>query len=184
MNLLIKNMVSLRCKLIVKSELENQGLHYTQLELGEVQIVEELSPSKREQLKIALQKYGLELMEDKQRMLIEQIKSKIFNLVHADELPKIKFSELLSKQLHHKYTYLSMLFSDIKGISIEQYIIIHKVERAKELIIENKLALADVAFKLNYSSASHLSNQFKQVTGLTPSLFKKIIQARRTINED
>ena len=182
MNLLIKNMVSFRCKLIVKSELENQGLHYTQLELGEVQIVEDLSPSKRQQLKIALQKYGFELMEDKQRLLIEKIKSRIFEFTHAEELPNIKFSELLGNELHRNYPYLSMLFSEVTGISIEHYIIIHKIERVKEFIIENKFVLSEIAFKLNYSSSGHLSNQFRQITGLTPSFFKKMMQQRIQIN--
>lgn len=179
MKLFIKNMVSIRCKMIVKSELEKLGLHYTVVELGEVAIKENLSPKKQNQLKAALLRSGLELMDDRKAMLIEKIKNTIVEMVHySDELPKVSFSNFLSEKLNHDYTYLSNIFSEVKGITIEQYIISHKIERVKELLVYNELTLTEISYKLNYSSVAHLSNQFKKVTGLTPSFFKKMKHKR------
>jgi len=180
MRLLIKNMVSLRCKLIVKSVLEKLGLHYTLIELGETEIDEDITATQQQQLKSSLSNFGLELIDDKKGILIEQIKSKVVEMVHYnEEIPTIKISDYLSKELQHDYYYLSTVFSEVKSITIEQYIIIHKIERAKELLVYDGLSLTQIAFKLNYSSVAHLSNQFKKITGLTPSFFKKIKQARR-----
>lgn len=179
MKLLIKNMVSLRCKMIVKSELENMRLHFTTVELGEVEITEDLSAQEQKQLKTALLKFGLELMEDKKSMLIEKIKNIIVEMIHyTDEPPEINFSDYLSKKLNYDYNYISNLFSEVKGTTIEHYIIAHKIERAKELLIYNELTLTEIAYKLHYSSVGHLSNQFKKVTGLTPSFFKKMKHKR------
>ncbi|MGB8195243.1 MAG: AraC family transcriptional regulator [Chitinophagaceae bacterium] len=184
---LIKNMVSLRCKMIVKSELENMGLHLTTVELGEVEIREELSDKKIEQLKNSLLKFGLELMGDKKSALIEKIKNIIVEMIHYndnDEPPSLNFSDYLSEKLNYNYTYLSNLFSEVKGTTIEHYIILHKIERAKELLIYNELTLTEIAHKLHYSSVAHLSNQFKRITGLTPSFFKKMKHKRLTALEN
>jgi AraC-like DNA-binding protein len=185
MKLFIKNMVSLRCKMIVKSELENLDLHYTVVELGEVEIVEKISAKKQNQLKAALLRSGLELMEDKKSILIEKIKNIIVEMIHyTDEPPKTNFSEYLSKKLNYDYTYLSNLFSEVKGTTIEHFIIAHKIERAKELLIYNELTLSQIAYKLHYSSVGHLSNQFKKVTGLTPTFFKNMKHKRLIAHEN
>lgn len=185
MKLFIKNMVSLRCKMIVKSELENLGLHHIIVELGEVQIKESLSAKQHDELKIALLKSGLELMDDKKAMLIEKIKNIIIEMIHySDELPKTNFSDYLREKLGYDYTYLSNLFSEVKGTTIEHFIISHKIERVKELLVYNELSLTEIAWQLRYSSVSHLSNQFKKVTGLTPSFFKKIKHKRRKTLEN
>jgi AraC-like DNA-binding protein len=179
MKLLIKNMVSLRCKMIVKSELEHLGLHFKVVELGEVEVEEELPASVKEALKTALLNYGFELMEDKKSILIEKIKNIIVEMIHySEEPPVLNFSAFLSEKLNYDYNYLSNLFSEVKGITIEHYIIAHKIERAKELLIYNELTLTEIAYKLHYSSVAHLSNQFKKVTGLTPSFFKKMKHKR------
>ncbi len=178
-------MVSLRCKMVVKTELEKLGLHYTSVELGEVNVRENISVKQRDQLKIALLKSGLELMDDKRSMLIEKIKNVIVEMVHyADELPKTKTSDYISKKLKHDYTYLSNLFSEVAGTTIEHFIIAHKIEKVKELLVYDELSLTEIANKLHYSSVAHLSNQFKKVTGLTPSHFKKLSHKRRAMLED
>ncbi|MCD6063316.1 MAG: helix-turn-helix transcriptional regulator [Flavipsychrobacter sp.] len=185
MKLLIKNMVSIRCKMIVKSELDNMQLQYTNVELGEVEIREELNPKQYNQLKAALLTYGLELMENKKTIIIEKIKNIIVEMIHySDNLPETNFSDYLSKKMNYDYNYLSNLFSEVKGITIEQYIIAHKIERVKELLIYDELTLTEIAHKLHYSGVAHLSNQFKKVTGLTPSFFKKMRDKRFKARED
>lgn len=175
-------MVSIRCKMIVKQELENLNLHYTVVELGEVEIIENIAGEKLEELRSALLVSGLELMDDHKAILIEKIKNTIVEMVHyADDLPKTNFSTYLSKKLNYEYNYLSNLFSEVKGITIEHYIIAHKIELAKELLIYNELSLTEIAYKLHYSSVAHLSNQFKKVTGLTPTFFKNM-KHKRLIN--
>ena len=172
-------MVSLRCKMIVKSELEKMKLHFTIVELGEVVINEKLSIRKQHQLRTVLLRFGLELMEDKKSMLIEKIKNIIIEMIHySDEPPLTNFSDYLSEKLNYDYNYISTLFSEVKGTTIEHYIIAHKIERAKELLMYNELSLTDIAYKLHYSSVAHLSNQFKKVTGLTPSFFKNMKHKR------
>ncbi len=179
MKLHIKNMVSLRCKMIVKSELEKLSLNYTILELGEIEIREELSHEQHEALKTALLKSGLEVMEDKKSIIIEKIKNIVVEMIHyTEEAPLLNFSAFLSEKLQYDYTYLSNLFSEVKGITIEHFIIAHKIERAKELLIYNELTLTEIAEKLHYSNVAHLSNQFKKVTGLTPTFFKKMKHKR------
>lgn len=185
MKLLIKNMVSLRCKMIVKSELAGMGLRVKVVELGEVEIEEELDDRAYNTLQSALQSYGLELMEDKKSILIEKIKNIIVEMVHySDELMTVNFSDYLRTKLNYDYNYLSNLFSEVKGTTIEQYIISHKIERAKELLIYDRLTLTEIAYQLNYGSVSHLSRQFKKVTGLTPSFFKQMKHKRLQAREE
>ena len=185
MKLYIKYMVSIRCKLLVKAELKNLGLHFIVVELGEVEIMEQISPIQREQLKLALAQSGLELMDDQKAHLIEKIKKVIIEMVHyADELPRIKNSDYISEKLDYDYTYLANLFSEVAGLTIEHYIIEHKIERVKELLMYDELNLTQISYKMNYSSVAHLSNQFKKVTGLTPSHFKQLKDKRRKSLED
>jgi len=172
-------MVSLRCKMLVKAELDNLGLPYTIVELGEVETANALSSGQQLALRTALKRSGLELMEDKKSILIEKIKNIIVEMIHyCEDPPTTNFSNYLSSKLQYDYTYLSNLFSEVKGITIEHYIIANKIERAKEFLIYNELRLTDIADKLHYSSASHLSRQFKQVTGLTPSFFRNMKHKR------
>ena len=179
MKLLIKNMVSLRCKLIVRSELEKMNLPFTVVELGEVEIANDLTSKQQQELKISLLKFGLELMEDKKSMLIEKIKNIIVEMIHySDEPPMLNFSDYLSEKLDYDYNYLSNLFSEVKGTTIEHFIISHKIERAKELLVHNELTLTEIAEKLHYSNVAHLSNQFKKVTGLTPTFFRAMKHKR------
>jgi AraC-like DNA-binding protein len=185
MKLYIKNMVCIRCKMVVKEELSKLGLHHTVVELGEVEVIENISALQHEQIKTALLKTGLELMDDKKSMLIEKIKNVIVELVHYSEEPlAVNFSEHLSRQLNHDYTYLANLFSEVQGITIEKFFIAHKIERVKELLVYNELNLTEIAYKMHYSSVAHLSTQFKKVTGLTPSHFKQLKDKRRSMLED
>jgi len=178
-------MVSLRCKMVVKAELKKLGLHYTAINLGEVEIMETLTKAQREKLSNSLIKSGLVLLDDKKAMLIEKIKGVIVEMVHyADELPKTNFSEYLSKQLNYDYTYMANLFSEIEGATIEHYILIHKIEKVKELIIYDELNLTEIAHKLHYSSVAHLSRQFKNITGLTPTFFKSLKDNKRNALEN
>ncbi len=185
MKLFIQNMVSLRCKLLVKSELEKLGLTYHSIELGEVILQNTISAEQRIKLAQALHISGLELMNDKNKVLIEKVKNIIVEMVHyTDDIPKIKFSIFLSEKLQKDYHSISELFSKTKGITIEHFIILHKIERAKELIMYDELSLSEIAYKLNYSSVAHLSSQFKKITGLTPSFFKSIEKKKRFNLED
>jgi AraC-like DNA-binding protein len=185
LKLYIKYMVSNRCKMAVKEELKNLGLHFIVVDLGEVEIMESISAEQREKLKLALLNSGLELMDDKRAVLIEKIKNAIIEMVHhSDEIIKTNFSDYLSQKLNHDYTYLANLFSEVQGTTIEQFIISHKIERIKELIIYDELTITEIAWKMNYSSVAHLSNQFKKVTGLSPSHFKQLKTKRRSPIED
>ena len=178
-------MVSLRCKMVVRDELKKMGLHYIVVDLGEVEIMEDLDKEQWKELSTALAVSGLELMNDKKSIIIEKIKVIITEMVHySDELPKENYSDYISNILKYDYTYLSNIFSEVKGITIQQYIIQHKIERAKELILYDELNLTEIADKLHYSSVAHLSNQFKKVTGLSPSHFKKLKDKKRTPIED
>src|SRR5664280_2212324 len=180
MKIYIQNMVCIRCKMVVKSELEKLGLHYITVDLGEAIVREEISPEQLTRLGIALKKSGLELMDDKKSILVEKIKTIIIELVHyTDEQIKINLSDYLSTKLDHNYTYLSNLFSEVKGTTIEKFYLAHKIEKVKELLVYDELNLTEIAWKLHYSSVSHLSNQFKKMTGLTPSHFKNLKNKRR-----
>jgi YesN/AraC family two-component response regulator len=172
-------MVSLRCKMMVKEELDKLGVAYVALDLGMVELANDLSKEQKRQFRENLLRSGLELLDDKKSILIERIKNIVIEMVHySDEVPKINFSDYLSKKLDYDYTYLSNIFSEVKGITIQQFIIINKIERVKELLLYNELNLTEIAYKLQYSSVSHLSNQFKKVTGLSPSFFRKLKQKR------
>lgn len=185
MKLYIKYMVSNRCKMLVKESLKDLGLHFIVVELGVVEIMETLSIQQLEALKDVLHESGLELMDDKRAMLIERIKNVVIEMVHhSDELPKSNFSDFISDKLNHDYTYLANLFSEVQGTTIEQFIIAHKVERIKELIIYGEMNITEIAYNMNYSSVAHLSSQFKKVTGLTPTHFKQLKDKKRNPIED
>ena len=181
MKIYIQNMVCIRCKMVVKSELEKLGLHHITVDLGEAEIREEISPEQLTRLSIGLKKTGLELMDDKKSILVEKIKTIIIELVHYnDEQIKINLSDYLSEKLNHNYTYLANLFSEVKGITIEQFYLAHKIEKVKELLVYDELSLTEIAWKMHYSSVAHLSNQFKKITGLTPTHFKNLKEKRRS----
>jgi AraC-like DNA-binding protein len=178
-------MVSNRCKLAVKEELKKLGLHFIVVDLGEVEIMENLTLEQRADVKTALLNTGFELMDDKRAVLIEKIKNTIIEMVHhSDEIVKVNFSDYLSQKLKYDYTYLANLFSEVQGTTIEQFIISHKIERIKELIIYDELNITEIAWKMNYSSVAHLSHQFKKVTGLSPSHFKQLKVKRRSPIEE
>ncbi len=175
MVLYVKYMVSARCKLFVKEELKKMGFHCVIVDLGVFEIPGEISPEQRRCLEARLRTAGLELIEDKKHILIEKIKQIIIEMVHySDEVPKVNYSDYISEKLCYDYTYLSNIFSETQGVTIQQFIILHKIERVKELLHYNELNLTEISYKLHYSSVAHLSNQFKKVTGQSPSLFKKI----------
>jgi AraC-like DNA-binding protein len=166
--------------MVVKEELKKLGIKYLTIDLGEVELFDKITGLQLEQIRAALKLSGLELMDDKKAVLIEKIKDVIIEMVHyEDELPRVNFSEYLAEKLNYNYTYLANLFSETEGITIEHYIIIHKIERVKELIIYDELNLTEIAWKLHYSSVAHLSHQFKKVTGLTPSFFKSLKDKKR-----
>lgn len=178
-------MVCIRCKMVVKEELKRLGLHYVSVELGEVEIMEDISVEQHDQFRAALLRSGLELMDDKKSVLIQKIKNVIVELVHYSEEPlTINFSDHLSQKLNHNYTYLANLFSEVQGTTIEQFIIAHKIERVKELLVYNELNLTEIAYLMHYSSVAHLSAQFKKVTGLTPSHFKQLRDKRLNMLEN
>ena len=171
--------------MVVKEALEKHGLRYTTVELGEVEIPEPISIGQRDAIKATLLKSGLELMDDKKSVLIGKIKSVIIELVHYSEEPlSVNLSEYLSQKLNYDYTYLANLFSEVQGITIEKFVISHKIERVKELLVYNELTLTEIAYQMHYSSVAHLSTQFKKVTGLTPSHFKQLREKRRSMLED
>ncbi len=171
--------------MVVKEELKKLGLHFVLVDLGEVDIMEDITNEQRDQIRVALLKSGLELMDDKKAVLIEKIKNVIIEMVHyKDELLKVNFSDFLSEKLNYDYTYMANLFSEIQGTTIEKFIIAHKIERVKELIIYDEMNLTEIAWMMHYSSVAHLSNQFKKITGLTPSHFKSLKDKRRNAIED
>jgi len=178
-------MVCIRCQMAVKSELEKLGLHHTRVDLGETEIMEDLSAEQRDKLSTSLKNIGLELMDDKKNILVEKIKTIIIELVHFNEDQiKTNLSDYLAEKLNHNYTYLSNLFSENKGTTIEKYYLSNKIERVKELLVYDELNLSEIAWKLHYSSVAHLSNQFKKMTGLTPSHFKNLKRKNRGALED
>ena len=185
MKLYIKYMVSLRCKALVKEELAKLGLHFVIVDLGMIEILEDITAEQRAQLKANLLKSGLELMDDKRSILIEKIKLAIIEMIHySDELPKVNYSDYISEKLGYDYTYLSNIFSEVKGTTIQQFIITHKIEKVKELLLYDELNLTEISYRLHYSSVAHLSNQFKKVTGLSPSFFKQLKEKRLGNLED
>lgn len=172
-------MVSLRCKLLVKEELRRLGLQYAVVELGVVEILDDITEAQRIALKASLSESGLELLDDKKSILIEKIKNVITEMIHySDEVPHMNYSDFISEKLSYDYTYLSNVFSEVNGITIQQFIILNKIERVKELLLYDELNLTQIAAKLHYSSVAHLSNQFKKTTGLSPSFYKQLKQKR------
>jgi YesN/AraC family two-component response regulator len=178
-------MVSLRCKMVVKEELQKLGLQYAAIDLGMVELTSDITPEQIEKLGGNLSRSGLQLLDDKKNILIERIKNVIVEMVHyADEIPANNYSAYIGEKLNYDYTYLSNLFSEVKGITIQQYIISHKIEKVKELLLYNEINLTEIAYKMGYSSVGHLSNQFKKVTGLSPTFFKKLKHKRTQNLED
>ena len=185
MKLYIKYMVSLRCKMVVKNKLEKLGITCLSVDLGAVEIKEEITKEQLTAFSKSLKSFGLELLDDKKNILVEKIKAVIVEMIHySDEVPKVNDSDYISEKLNYDYTYLSNTFSEVKGITIQQYIILHKIEKVKELLIYDELTLTEIAHKLHYSSVAHLSNQFKKVTGLTPTYFKELKEVRERNLED
>ena len=171
--------------MVVKAAAEELKIPYSSVELGFIEVNDKLSESVLEKFRIKLLKSGLEVLDDKRSILIEKIKNVIIEMIHySDELPKVNFSNYLSEKLHYDYTYLSNLFTEVKGTTIQEYIIMHKIEKAKELIMYDEMSLAEIAYTLNYSSAAHFSTQFKKVTGLTPTYFKRLKKQRDEDLED
>lgn len=185
MKLYIKYMVSLRCKMIVKEELRKLGIKFVVLDLGMVEILEYVSPEQMELLRAGLLRAGLELLDDKKSILIEKIKNIITEMIHySEELPKTNFSDYISEKLGYDYTYLSNIFTEVKGMTIQHFIILNKIERAKELLLYNEMNLTEISYALHYSSVAHLSNQFKKITGLSPTFFRKLKLKRSTTLEN
>lgn len=185
MKLYIKYMVSLRCKMLVKEELKKLGIPYLSVDLGLVETMEDITQEQHDQLNENLLKSGLELLDDKKSILIERIKNVIVEMIHySDELPKYNYSDYISEKLGYDYTYLSNIFSEVKGITIQQFIILHKIEKVKELLLYDEMTLSEISYKLNYSSVAHLSSQFKKITGLTPTFYKQLKQKRNKNLED
>ncbi len=176
-------MVSHRCKLAVKSVLDKMGLHYGTVDLGKVEVEEDLTEAQQQGLKEGLSKVGLLMMDDRKAVLIEKIKSIVIEMVHyTDKWPLVNFSDYLAEKLHQDYNHLSHLFSEVTGTTIERFIIAHKIELVKELLLYDELSLTEISYRLNYSSVAHLSTQFKNVTGLTPTYFKQLKQFKQRIN--
>jgi AraC-like DNA-binding protein len=173
-------MVSQRCKMMVKEELKKLGLHFIVVELGAVEIMEELTAELWNVLKCNLSESGLELLDNKRSILIEKIKNVIIEMVHySGELPEVNYSHFIAQKLGYDYTYLANIFSEMQGQTIQQYIIVNKIEKVKELLLYDEMNLTEISYKLNYSSVAHLSTQFKKVTGLTPSFFKQLKNKKR-----
>lgn len=185
MTLYIKYMVSFRCKMIVKQELKKLRLHFISVEQGVIDVKEKITKTQRNNLHIALLKAGLELMDNKKAIVIEKIKNIIIELIHhTDEVPLLNFSDFLSKEMQLDYTYLTHLFTEVTGGSIERFITAHKIERIKEFLIYNELNISEISYKLHYSSVAHLCNQFKKETGVTPTFFKNMKHRKRTLHEN
>lgn len=181
----IKYMVSSRCKIMIQQELKRLGVKHAIVELGIVEINGEITPQKFEQIKLNLNKLGFELLEDNKSIIIEKVKTLIIDFIHySDNLPTTNYSEYISENLNLDYTYISNIFSEVKGMTIQQFIINNRIERAKELLMYNQLNLTEISHKLHYSSVAHLSNQFKKVTGLTPTEFKQLKKKKRIPHEN
>jgi AraC-like DNA-binding protein len=186
MKLFIKYMVSSRCKELVLIELKKLGVQsqYVMIDLGMVEILETITKKQRRILEENLRKSGLEVLDNKKSRMIDKIKDAIVEMIQTEYLPETNYSDFLSQKLKHDYTYMANIFSDVKGITIQQFIIINKIEKVKELLLYNELSLTEISHRMNYSSVAHLSNQFKKVTGLTPSFYKEIRQKREHAMSD
>lgn len=187
MTIYVKNMVCNRCKLAVQSVFTNAGITPVSVALGEVQLADAfIQPQQLQQIEEKLQQLGFELIDDRKSRMIERIKNLVIALVHytGGDQPREKYSELISRELHYDYSYLSKLFSEVEGITIEQYIIGQKVEKIKEYLVYDELSLGEIAVTMGYSSLAHLSAQFKKVTGMSPAQFKKLgIHQRKPLDE-
>jgi AraC-like DNA-binding protein len=171
--------------MLVTEELSKLGIEQHSVDLGVIELHEEIPAEKHKQLCLALQKSGLEVLDDKRAILVESIKNVITDMIHhSEEEPKVNYSEFISKKLDYDYTYLANVFSEVKGITIQRFIILNKIERVKELLLYDMLTLTEIAHLMHYSSVAHLSNQFKSITGLTPTFYKGIAQKRRANLED
>ncbi len=178
--LFVKNMVCNRCIMVVQNELDKLGLDVESIKLGEITLANKPTVAEKDALQQALNPLGFQLIDDKKSRIIERIKNSIIELVHHEnDDTKANLSDVISSRLNHDYTYLSNLFSAVEGTTIEKYFIAQKIEKVKELLVYDELSLSEIAFRLNYSSVAYLSNQFKKVTGLTPSHFKKIREDKR-----
>ncbi len=181
MKIYIKYMVSLRCKMIVKEALTKLNIPFTTIELGVADINQNLTSDLHDRLKNKLLLSGLELLDDKRSILIDRIKNVIIEMIHySEEMPKVNYSDYIAEKLGYDYNYLSNVFSEVKGTTIRQFIIFHKIEKVKELLLYNELNLSEISYKLHYSSVSHLSNQFKKITGLSPSFYRKLKIKRKS----
>lgn len=177
-------MVCNRCIMVVKTELEKLGFIPVAVQLGEAEVSGNLVPEEKNRINEKLKEFGFAIIDDKKSRLIEKIKNLIIGLVYKEEPEKINYSDYLATHLHHDYSYLSKLFSEVQGMTIEQYFITQKIERVKELLVYDELSLSEIAYQLNYSSVSHLSKQFKKITGLTPTHFKRLKDQKRTPIDD
>lgn len=180
MKIYVKNMACESCVIFVKTALEELEIPTVKVDLGEIETKEDISDTDKKKLNSKIKKAGLELLEKKKGVLIEKIRKVAIDYVYkSDEKPNIKFSVLLSKKLNYSYTYLANFFSEVEATTLEQFIISLKIERIKELIILEEFTFSEIAYKLHYSSVAHLSNQFKKITGLTPTHFKELKEKRR-----
>ncbi len=181
MKVYIKYMVSQRCKMMVRDALTNLGVSVISVDLGVAETLTDLTMEQHQNLKKILLQAGLELLDNKKTILVEKIKNAITEMIHYnDELPKCNYSDYISELLGYDYTYLSNIFSEVKGITIQQYIILHKIERVKELLLYDELNLTQISYKMHYSSVAHLSNQFKKITGLSPTFYKQLKEKRNS----
>jgi len=177
-------MVSLRCKMIVRDELKKMDIPFSNVDLGSVEIIGTMNEDQHNRLKENLLKSGLELLEDKKAVLIERIKNVIIEMIHySEEIPKVNYSDYISEKLNYDYTYLSNIFSEVRGLTIQQFIINHKIEKVKEFLLYEELTLTEISYRLNYSSVAHLSNQFKKITRLSPTYFKQLKQKRGNLED-
>jgi AraC family transcriptional regulator len=180
--LYIKNMVCVRCKMAVQTVLEELKIGYLQIDLGRVRLTEELTPEQQKDLNTALNRYELELLDNRKSILVEQIKILILEMFNSpDSDLELKFSEYLSKTLHHEYTYMANVFSEKEGSTIEKFYILTRIDKVKALLVYEALSIKEIAYRLNYSSESHLCQQFKKITGQTPSAFKKMWEAEKLV---
>lgn len=181
MKLSIKYDISIACKVILQEQLDKLDLSYKITGLGEVDIDGSISPDKFADLIIALQKYGIEIIDNPKNIFVQKVKDAIVEMVYMEnDLPSENISSYLAGKLNHTYGHMSTIFSEVTFTTIANFIILQKIERAKQMIMEGKETLTEIAWKLNYSSVAHLSNQFKKTTGLTPSAFQRIIKKRKT----
>jgi len=180
MNILIKYDISHICRIVLQEQIQKLNIDYNIIGLNEVEFKNGLSKDQTEQMKSLFQKYGIEIIDNQKAALVQKIRDTITDMIWKDDnLPNITTSAYLADKLHHSYGYLSNLFSEVTYTSIENYIILQKIERAKQMIISGNYTLTEISYQLSYSSVAHLSNQFKKTTGLTPSSFQRIIKARR-----